>query len=271
MAPVDLLWAVCIGTGVILLIAGFFLMMIISNQKRVVSAQKEKLEKSRHLEEVLREIPAKIILGQEEERRRVAKELHDGINQMLASIKYRIHALKLDRVPEPGTMRARMDEISTDLTLTMEEIRRLSHRLRPKVLDDLGFDAALRSLGEEFQERTRIITHIEIGGEPGLQSPEAELGVYRIAQEALQNIEKHAGATMVTIRCAGDASAWSMTIQDDGKGFAQERSGAERDPRAGGIGLSTMAERANLMGGSLTINSSPNHGTVVGLTFTKSR
>jgi len=270
MPTIDLLWVTGVGTGVILLLSVFFLAMIISNQKRVVRSQKEKLEESIRLEEILREIPVKIIRGQEEERRRVAKELHDGINQMLAFVKYRLHAFRLAKPATDDSVLALINDASSDLTQTMQEIRRISHNLLPKGLDELGFEAAVRELCGEFQERTQIQTCFKIQGHTISFQKDCELGVYRILQEALQNIEKHARATRVDIQCSVEGTMWLMTVQDNGKGF---ESGNEmmKGLKSNGIGISTMKERANLIGGSLEIQSAPGGGTCLTLKFPLSK
>ena len=266
MPTIDLLWVTGVGTGVILLLSVFFLAMIISNQKRVVRSQKEKLEESMRVEEILREIPAKIIRGQEEERRRVAKELHDGINQMLASVKYRLHAFRLAKATNDDSVIALINDASGDLTQTMQEIRRISHNLLPKGLDELGFEAAVRNLCEEFQERTGIQIGFTIQGGMISFQKDCELGVYRILQEALQNIEKHAHATRVDIQCSLQGTIWIMTVQDNGNGF---ESGNEmmKGQMSNGIGISTMKERANLIGGTLEIQSAPGGGTTLTVKF----
>ncbi len=266
MPAIDLLWVTGVGTGVILLLSVFFLTMIISNQKRVVRSQKEKLEESMRLEEILREIPAKIIRGQEEERRRVAKELHDGINQMLASVKYRLHAFRLAKPTTDDSVLALITDASSDLTQTMQEIRRISHNLLPKGLDELGFEAAVRNLCEEFQERTQIQTCFTMQGDTISFQKDCELGVYRILQEALQNIEKHAHATRVDIHCSVEGTLWMMTVQDNGKGFESGNETTKRQTSSG-IGISTMKERSNLIGGTLEIQSAPGGGTTLTLKF----
>lgn len=262
MPEIDLLWTVVIGTLIFVFFAVLFISIIIANQKRVITAQKERLAESRRLADVLRQVPNQIIGAQEEERARVAKELHDGINQMLASIKYRLHALNVQHVPKQETENSWMEEVSHDLDKTMEEVRRISRGLLPKIFVDYGFPAAVRGLCDEYLERSNFSIQCELTDLPTHLSRGTELSIYRILQEALHNIEKHAGATSVAVQASHDDSGWRIKVSDNGKGFdAQQLFRSENGHR--GIGLTTMKERAILIGGILEVHSSPGNGTEV--------
>jgi two-component system NarL family sensor kinase len=260
MSEVDLLWIVFIATFVIVLFAAFLIAVVVTNQKKVFRAQQEKLDESHRLAEVLRQVPNQIISAQEEERGRVAKELHDGINQMLASIKYRLHALKTQHQANENTQEAWIGMVSGELTTIMEEVRRISHGLLPKVFVDYGFSPAVRALCDGYAERTHTAITCELTDLPANLSRGSELSIYRILQEALHNIEKHAGATAVSIITERRDDFRIIRICDNGKGFeTREYSDAPGNRR--GIGLRTMKERALLINGTLEVISSPGNGT----------
>jgi two-component system NarL family sensor kinase len=264
MPPVEILWYVFVVTGVFLLLIGVFLATILLNQRRFIKVQKEKLEESRKLEGVLRLIPQKMVDAQEEERKRVSKELHDGINQMLASIKYRLHAFTASNLPAAPQLGELAEQVSADLDRTIDEVKRISHALHPKVLDDLGFRAAVRSLIEEFRSRSAIAVDTDVELLPAGLPRETELSVFRILQEALHNIEKHASATHVRIAVVRIGSSLYLEIADNGTGFDVLAQGSSKEG-ANGLGLTTMKERAILISSVLDVRSTPGRGTILTL------
>ena len=196
---------------------------------------------------------------QEEERRRVARELHDGVNQLLAVVGFGLESIekKLLRrderaVPEIDKTKELLDEV-------IQEVRNISYNLRPSVLDDLGLMAAVRSLCDEFANRTQIRVEMETAILPENIPKELEITVYRILQEALNNIEKHAEATLVKLHFAQENARIAIKINDNGKGFDVFLGGGE----SGGAGLNNMKERAALVDGVLKLRSIPHSGTEV--------
>src|SRR5713101_771855 len=161
------------------------------------------------------------------------------------------------------TLSQSMSHLTGDLELAIDEIRRISHNLHPKILDDLGFSSAVRSLSQEFLQRTHVAMRCELEDIPPSLSREAELAIYRIIQEALQNVEKHSSATSVMIHATHHDSSWIIRIRDNGRGFTQDNKTSATSPNPSGLGLTTMKERARLIGGSLEIQSSLNEGTVI--------
>ena len=150
----------------------------------------------------------------------------------------------------------------TLLERAMQEVRRISQNLRPSELDDLGLVPALRSLCHEFGERTGMAVNLSFAGLPKSFADEAELNLYRIIQEALNNIEKHSQATAVELRLARDGSAIKVTIRDNGQGFNTQFI-RERKTKKPGIGLVDMKERAAFAGGAFNLTSTPGQGTEV--------
>lgn len=210
----------------------------------------------------LRALPQKIIKAQEAERSRIARELHDGINQMIASVKMRLRKVEgslPDLKPAAREILSRCDRL---LVKVLEENRRIAHNLRPADLDNLGLAAACTSFCHEFQARTKLRVECKISP-PGLRlPPEVELHLFRIVQESVNNIEKHAQAASVELHMQAVDGAVSLKIRDDGRGFEMKNPGAGKK-KGHGLGLSNMRERVLSLGGNWEIQSVPGEGTAV--------
>jgi PAS domain S-box-containing protein len=210
-------------------------------------------------EEMLRQLPIRIINAQESERRRVARDLHDSVNQILSSVKFRMESVeeKVDRKDDA----LKKDVVNAKLSLekVMQEVRRISRNLRPSELDDLGVIPAVRSMCEEFEEVTKIDVELRFSRFPDKLSPEIEVTMYRIIQEALSNVAKHSGASRLTIQCTKGKSFIKIKIRDNGKGFDRHEL-AVNAPKYSGMGLLNMKERAAYVGGTVSIRSSPKKG-----------
>ncbi len=197
-----------------------------------------------------------VLRAQEEERRRVARDLHDEVNQALTAILLRLEALAQDVLP------ARRDDVAQLKNLTtqaMDELLNLARQLRPTALDDHGLVTAIEAQVRGFGDRTGIETRLETEGDPAVLDDERQTVIYRIAQEALTNAGRHAGASRVEISLTTAGQGAHLRVADDGAGF---------DPvaaRQGGLGLEGMAERAKLVGGELDLRSAPGAGTEVTL------
>ncbi|MBO9464711.1 cache domain-containing protein [Tropicibacter sp. R15_0] len=205
----------------------------------------------------LKELAQRVFDTQEEERGRVARELHDGISQILVGIKYALDVTKrrLDR----GDDRAQdtLDKGIDNLGQAINEVRRISRDLRPGVLDDLGLGPALHALTEAFRARTGLETEFETAVFRNRLSQDAKIALYRIAQEALTNVERHSGASKVSVMLRGHRSGGTLRIEDNGCGLDDTKR------RAGpGIGLRNMQERMDQLGGTLRVLSSRS-GTVI--------
>lgn len=209
----------------------------------------------------LKELAQRIIDTQEEERLRIARELHDGISQNLVGVRF---AIDLARRRVPADNDAAVEAIGKGaqaLNDAIKEVRRISHDLRPRVLDDLGLTAALEALLGHFSERTGIATTLESVAFKHMLVPEARVALYRVAQEALTNIERHAGATRVVLRFESNGDRVQMEITDNGRGFAGDAT--DKDAlTGGGLGLRNMEERMTHFGGRLEVESS-RKGTVL--------
>ncbi len=205
----------------------------------------------------LKELTQRIFDTQEEERGRVARELHDSISQILVAVRY---ALELaQRRAKTGDTRAGedIDKGIDQLNGAIQEVRRISRDLRPGVLDDLGLGPALQSLIKDFSTRTGIDTEIQTVVFRNLLDQESKIALYRVAQEALTNIERHANATSVSLRLRGHRRGATLQIADNGHGFRIDRRSGDS-----GIGLRNMQERIEQLDGRLDIRST-REGTVI--------
>lgn len=201
-----------------------------------------------------------IITAQEQERKRIARELHDETSQVLTSLL--ISLAILEESVTTDVAHQRITETRSLAHQTLRAIRNLSIDLRPSALDDLGLLPALRWYVKEYQHKFPIEVNFQPTGFKKRLPPEMETALYRIIQESLTNIAKHAQAHAATITLREDADAVYATISDDGKGFDLEELQRTQD-RDRGLGLIGMYERANLLDGTLSIESAPGKGTTI--------
>jgi two-component system sensor histidine kinase UhpB len=212
----------------------------------------------RRIEDERRRSGRLVLRAQEEERRRLARDLHDEVNQALTAILLRLEALSHD-APEPLGHQIR--ELKLLVNQAMEELLRLARQLRPAALDDLGLIAAIEGQIARFTEQTGIQAGLHREGAPEAITEDQQTVIYRVVQEALSNTAQHSGATYVDFELRVFPShGVELRVRDNGKGFDAARVGDN-----GGIGLSGMAERARLVGGELTVTSTPGTGTRVRL------
>ncbi|MGA9406553.1 MAG: PAS domain S-box protein, partial [Bacteroidota bacterium] len=213
-------------------------------------------------DEMLRELPIRIINAQESERRRVARDLHDSVNQILSSVKFRLESVEERTKHGEKALRNVVTSAKVSLEKAMQEVRGISQNLRPSELDDLGVIPAVRSMCEEFKEATKINVNLKFTRFPKKLSPEIEVTMYRIIQEALSNVAKHSEATRLVIRCERERSLLSLTIKDNGKGSDQHNLAAHPQKNSG-MGLLNMKERAAYVGGTVSVHSAPKKGTEI--------
>jgi two-component system, NarL family, sensor histidine kinase UhpB len=211
-----------------------------------------------------------ILRAQEEERRRLARELHDESSQNLTALLVHTEILSqtLQHLPQTITLQAMNEQLQTGLQQltqltqkTLENIRTLALQLRPGVLDDLGVEAAFRWLAEDCRKRLRLVVELRVDGlEEMLQEHQHSTlyatTLFRIAQECLTNAARHGQARRVVISCMRDHHVLHLCVSDDGSGF-------DATDTSGGLGIMGMRERAALLGGRLTITSQPEKGTIV--------
>lgn len=207
----------------------------------------------------LKRLTQRVLDAQEEERGRVARELHDGISQILVGVRYALDTArrKLDRGDD--TAAAPLAKGIETLGEAISEVRRISRDLRPGMLDDLGLGPAIKNLTEEFGDRTGIHVDFSTVVFRNRLDQDSKIALYRIAQEALTNIERHAQATHVRVDLRGHARGATLRIQDDGLGIGSNQSSPSM-----GLGLRNMQERVEQLEGDFRVQSGPGGvGTVV--------
>jgi two-component system, NarL family, sensor histidine kinase UhpB len=192
----------------------------------------------------------------EGERSRIARELHDDVGQTLTGVMLQVEGLS---AKIPGHLREQLDELRETARSGTEDVRRIARQLRPEALEDLGLQSALAALATAFGDQAGITVQREL--EPSLQlSEEQELVVYRVAQEALTNVARHAGATRVDLRLDHSVEHAMLTVRDDGRGI---HPGALPSSR----GIRGMRERAMLIGAQIEVTSKAGRGTVIRLSI----
>jgi len=220
------------------------------------------LTQARRSEELLRALTHRVVQVQEEERGRVAFELHDNITQLLCAVIFRSQALadKLSASDDPSKREA--IKLRDMLGNTAEEVERITHDLGPSLLDHLGLVAVLSDARTEFASRTGVSIKLVCKQLTARLPADAELALYRILQESLRNIERHSRARNVSVRLSQQGDFVQLVINDDGIGFDQEHASGIRKGK-GSLGLLSMRERANYVGGALKIKSVPRAGTEI--------
>jgi signal transduction histidine kinase len=203
-----------------------------------------------------------LIASQEQERRRLASELHDGLGQELLIARNRVLLAQREEGSN-ARVREQLDHIGELVTSSLASIRELAHNLSPHQLEHLGITSALRTMVDSVAEASGIEIDSAIDEIDGLLPAESEINLYRVMQEALSNVVHHAQSPRVRIRVQHAGSVLHASITDYGRGFLLPRD--PRDIGNAGFGLSSMTERARMLGGTLTIESHPNDGTRVTL------
>jgi PAS domain S-box-containing protein len=220
------------------------------------------LTEAKRTEEELRTVSRRIIEAQEAERQRVARELHDGVNQILASAKMRLRSVEEGVAAQFPAAREILVRCGRLLVQALEENRRIAHDLRPTDLDQLGLTSACRNFCKEFQARTGLAVKCQIGRQIQRLPPDVELNLFRIIQESLTNVEHHAHARSVHLSLAVQDGELVLRIRDDGRGFNPGRPRISKGKRPG-IGLTNIRERAASLAGTCAVKSAPKRGTTI--------
>ncbi len=201
-----------------------------------------------------RDTISQLIAIQEASTRHIARELHDSFSQELAAIGMEIDLLA-DRPPQSrAQLRDRLGSVGQRIARLSDACHRISHRLHPSVINDLGLRVALQEECKALAERHSLEVDFRSQNLPHDLAPDIAFCLYRVAQESLRNVAKHAGAKRVRVRLEADEHQVFLAVQDEGRGFDTRR-------RNGGLGLISMAERVRQVNGRLTIQSKPSEGT----------
>jgi signal transduction histidine kinase len=213
-------------------------------------------------EELRNRLIQQAVTAQEEERRRIARELHDEAGQSLTALLVGLRTIEESRtIAEAAELAQRLRAIAAQ---TLDEVGRLSRGLHPGILDEVGLPAAVTRHVQEFAQRHGVVVDLRIEGlDSELLPPALQATVYRVLQEALTNVAKHAGARSVRVRLARDKATVELRVQDDGAGFDPAAGAAAGDRGDRHLGLQVMRERAALLGGSVEVESRAGAGTTI--------
>ncbi len=210
-------------------------------------------------EKQLRQLSARLMTAQEEERRRIASELHDELGHALTLVKLRLRSIERG-LPDNGAFKGDSEELIGYVDQAIERIRRLSHDLSPTILHDLGLSEAMQRLVDNFCRNFDCVVTPDMADIGGLFPADAQIMIYRVMQEALTNIGKHSQAKKVSLAVLRDADRVSFVIEDDGRGFNLPGTSLKAGGRKG-LGLATMEERVLMLGGTFEVRSQEGKGT----------
>jgi len=229
--------------------------------------ERKRMEKAlRQSETRLRRLSSQLFNAQEEERRRLSKELHDQLGHDLVLLKSRLNSIKRKLPPHQAEPHKELSETQEYVDQIIGNVRRIATELSPSILEDLGLFASLQWLAENFAHQHAIKVSLDMADIDRFFSGETRINLYRVFQETLTNISKHAQAKKVSIVVKKKKDYVIFRVKDDGKGFDLKQL-SQRDPARSGMGLTAMKERANLSGGDFDVESSPGKGTVICFKF----
>jgi signal transduction histidine kinase len=211
--------------------------------------------------ENIRQMAERMVVAQEEERQRISRELHDDLGQELTTHLLALRNLQEDLSLPVETMFQRLQALHDQSYGILVKIRRLARDLRPPVLDALGLKVAMQTYCTEFTRRTHLPVIFEADSSLPQFPDVYSITLYRVLQEALTNIIKHAQASQVWVDLSVEDEVVNLTVQDNGIGFGAEK------PQSNGIGLRGLHERITVAGGTLNINSTPKHGSILSAQF----
>jgi signal transduction histidine kinase len=234
----------------------------VENDRKIAALQEARLQEAQQREALRGELFRRVVAAQEAERQRIARDLHDETGQALTAVGLGLRglsdSLSSRNKPAVDTLR-RLQTLTTE---SLRELQRVISDLRPAHLDDLGLAAALRWYAGRLQELTALTVRVEISGQERPLDEAVRITIFRIIQESLNNVVKHAEASYVDINLTFEASAARIRVRDNGTGFDATLVRLSRAGRAS-LGLAGMEERAALLGGTVAIQSRPGYGTEV--------
>jgi signal transduction histidine kinase len=239
------------------------LLETIASQLTIAIENATRYGESQARETLRGELLHQVVSAQERERQRIARELHDGTGQTLTALGLGFAAASENMEQNPQLAAAQLTELKTMSSQALRELRDLIGDLRPSLLDDLGLVPALQSQVQSFADRTEVKADFVLNGRRRRVQPEIETIVYRIAQEALTNVVKHARASHVIVQIGFDENMLNLEVSDDGRGFDPQTIFEAHDGNRQVWGLLGMQERVALVGGSCVVRSKPGEGTAV--------
>jgi signal transduction histidine kinase/ligand-binding sensor domain-containing protein len=245
----------------------FLILSLLTITSIVFAAFRYRINQLKQRQAAQQEFARQLIASQEAERKRIAAELHDGLGQNLLVIKNRALFGLMQPDDAPRTA-AQLTDISTTASQAIDEVRQIAANLHPYQLDRLGLTKALAAIVRKVGEAAQLEIACSLEKIDGLLPPAAEINLYRIVQECLNNVVKHAAASEASVQLRRLSNSLHLTIHDNGRGFVMtERGVRNEDSKSGGFGLTGLSERALLLHGALQIDSTPGDGTRITLTI----
>jgi signal transduction histidine kinase/ligand-binding sensor domain-containing protein len=232
----------------------------------IILRYKQRVRHLRREHAIQQAFSRQLIDSQESERKRIASELHDSLEQYLLVVKNNA-SLGINMAEDGSPVKEKLEEVSSTTSQALEEVRKIAHNLRPSHLDELGLKDALEAMVDSVASSSKIRFSAEIDSIVGILSKEAEMNLYRIAQECISNILKHSGATEAKVAFKRDGRRARLVIRDNGKGFNADPSVPVRSTPQN-FGLTGISERARMLGGKEVIHSVPGQGTTITVTLT---
>jgi signal transduction histidine kinase len=236
--------------------------LLLANEKlqQEIEERKRVEQMLRESEQQLRKLSSQLMTAQENERKRISRELHDELGQSLTIIKMRLRFIQENLMNDQTVLREECENSMLYINQVIENMRRLSQDLSPSILEDLGLAAALRCVIGNFTKNSTIQIAQDIADINDLLPQDSQIILYRILQEALTNISKHSVAVQASVVIRSHADRVSFSVEDNGKGFPIEQNAA-RNATQKGLGLKSMSERVRMLGGSLNVWSQEGKGT----------
>lgn len=260
--PIQILRAVAASAAAFFVIR-FLRAFQVETEQKIAGLQAARLKESQQREALRGELFRRVVAAQEAERQRIARDLHDETGQGLTAIGLGLRGLESRLSQNPENAAATLDQLQALTAESLKELQRLIADLRPSHLDDLGLSAALRWYAGKIEERSSLRVKVSIvGSEPEVEDT-AKIATFRIIQEALNNVVRHAEARNAGISLGFEATGMHVTIRDDGCGFDLERLDRMQSSSRPPLGLAGMRERAALLGGAVSIQSTPGAGTLI--------
>jgi two-component system NarL family sensor kinase len=223
----------------------------------VTSAVRDITERKR-TEASLRTLSVRLLRAQDEERRRIARELHDSAGQYLAAVIMTLDGIKSELKEAPPDLARRLGEATQVTQACITEVRTLSHLLHPPLLDELGLGSAVQLYVEGFAARSGIRVQIEMPEELARLGNDIEILLFRVLQESLTNVHRHSGSKTATVRIGADSQEAWLEIQDQGKGTIRTSDGGSSEPFRAGVGITGIRERVRDLGGTAEITADQN-------------
>lgn len=231
----------------------------ITERKQAELALRESQSVLREKQEELQGLAEKLLTAQDRERRRIARELHDDFNQRLAALSVELGTLERAPIAHPEPVARQLAVIRGQVGRLSDDLQELAYKLHPSLLEHVGLEVAMRDHVAEFTKRTGLPVTFTAREVPESIASEVGTNLFRVMQESLQNVMKHAQATEIAVRLSGSSQGIGLSVQDNGRGFALESKRA----RVKGLGLVSMQERTRLLSGLLSIQSRSGQGTKV--------